>query len=153
MYKVQQKDWNYKRNFWVEQCNNSLWNVPKSPDLVESSSSEMFPKALIPTNELTSVDKHWLRVLVNSARVESIKCPEFNELIRDPRDVKTKDDEFEFRMKFQFGFDTKYIAWHVHCAIGNIGINHYVCGVVADYVGYSKFFCDIQIFYKKSGKP
>jgi len=107
----------------------------------------------MPINELTSVDKHWLRVLINSARVEGIKCPEFNELIRDPLHAKTKGEEFQFRIKFQFGFDTKNIAWYVYCAIGYIGINHYVCGVVADYVGYSKFFCDIQIYYKNSGTP
>jgi len=153
MYKLQEKDWNHKRKFWVEQCNNSLWKVLKCPDLLESTSSEMFPNALIPINKLTSVDKHWLRVLINSAHVECIKCPEFKELIRDPRDPKTKQDGFDFRMKFQFGFDTKNIAWYVHCAIGNIGINHYLCGVVADYVGYCKFFCDIQIYYKISGTP
>jgi len=153
MFQLQAKDWEYKRKHWVKQCHKTLWNVLKNPALLESTSSEMLPKTLIPINKLSSVDKHWLAVLVNSARVEYIKCPEFTELTRDPRDKKSKEEEFEFQIQFQFGFDAKDIEWYIHSEIGSKGINHYICGVIAEYIGHSKFLCDIQIYYKKSATP
>jgi len=58
MYLLQAKDWEYKRKFWVEQCHEALWNVLKDPNLLESISSEMFPRTLVPINKLTSTDKH-----------------------------------------------------------------------------------------------
>jgi len=58
MYQLQAKDWDYKRKHWVEQCHEALWNVLKDTDLLESASSEMFPRTLISINTLTSIDKH-----------------------------------------------------------------------------------------------
>jgi len=93
-------------------------------------------------------------VLVSSARVERIKCPEFAVLTQDPRDKrKSMQDEFEFQIQFQFGFDVSDISWYVHSAVGSAGINQFICGVVAEYVGHSKFLCDIQIYYKKLATP
>jgi len=84
MYHRQEEDWERKRRNWVEQCHSVLWKVVQNPSLLETPGSEMFPMTLIPINELTRVDKHWLSVLVNSAQVEGIQCPEFSELVHTP---------------------------------------------------------------------
>jgi len=125
-----------------------LWNVSKNPDLLESTSSGMLPKTLILINNLFSIDKHWIAVLINSARVEYIKCPEFTELTRDPRDKISKREEFAFQTQFQFGFDAKDIEWYIHSEIGIEGINYYICGVIADYIDHTKLLCDTYLVQK-----
>jgi len=111
----------------------------------------MFPNALHPITQLTKADKHWLNVLVNSARVERIKCPEFAELTLDPQNkTKPSDDEFEFQIQFQFGFDIMEIEWFIHSGAGSLGINRHICRIIAELVGQSKLFCDVQIYYKSS---
>jgi len=153
MYKLQSQDWEYKRKFWIDQCHNSLWSVLKNPTLLELPGSEMFPKILLPVTQLTEADKHWLNVLVTSARVDSIKSPEFSELTHDPQNKMTSEEEFEFQIKFQFGFDIRDLEWCIHCGVGRLGLNHFICGLIAEFVGHSKFLCDVQIYYKKSATP
>jgi len=154
MYQLQTKDWENKRKYWLKQCHETLWKVLKDPALMEIPQSEMFPKTLLPINKLTSSDKHWLKVLVNSAVVQSIKSPDFAELIHDPQNKsKPSEEEFEFQIKFQFGFDIKDIEWYIHSAVGSTGVNHFICGIIAEYVGHSKFICDVQIYYKKLATP
>jgi len=63
------------------------------------------------------------------------------------------EEEFEFKIQFQFGFDIKDIEWNIHSAIGSQDLNHFICRIIAEYVGRSKFICDIQIYYKKSVSP
>jgi len=145
------RDWNYKRKYWIDQCHNALWNVLINPSLVEKPGSEMFPNVLSPISQLTAADKHWINVLVNSARIERIKCPEFAELTHDPQN-KSKDveDEFEFQIQFHFGFDIRGLEWYIHCGAGSKGVTRSICRIIAEYIGRSKFFCDVQIYYKSS---
>jgi len=145
------RDWNYKRKYWVDQCHNALWNVLINPALLEKPGSEMFPNVLNPINQLTAADKHWINVLVNSARIERIKCPEFAELTHDPQN-KSKDveDEFEFQIQFHFGFDISDLEWYIHCGAGSKGVTRNICRIIAEYIGHSKLFCDVQIYYKSS---
>jgi len=111
----------------------------------------MFPNALLPITHLTKADKHWLNVLVSSARVERIKCPEFAELTLDPQNkTKPEDDEFEFQIQFQFGFDIMDLEWCIHCGAASRGLNRHICRIIAELVGKSKLFCDVQIYYKSS---
>jgi len=145
------RDWNYKRKYWIDQCHNALWNVLTNPALLEKPGSEMFPNVLSPISQLTAADKHWINVLVNSARIERIKCPEFAELTHDPQN-KSKDveDEFEFQIQFQFGFEIRDLEWYIHCGAGRKGVTRNICRIIAEYIGRSKFFCDVQIYYKSS---
>jgi len=151
MNQLLSKDWNYKRKYWITQCHNALWNVLTNPALLEKPGSEMFPNVLSPINLLTKADKHWLNVLVHSARIERIKCPEFAELTHDPQNKSTEvEDEFEFQIQFVFGFDTTDLEWSVHSGAGINGVPHSICRIIAEFVGRSKLFCDVQIYYKSS---
>jgi len=145
------KDWNYKRKYWIDQCHNALWNVLTNKALLEKPGSEMFPNVLSPISQLTEADKHWINVLINSARIEKIKCPEFAELTHDPQSKsKGEEDEFEFQIQFHFGFDIRDLEWYIHCGIGSRGVTRSICRIIAEYVGRSKLFCDVQIYYKGS---
>jgi len=154
MYKLQAQDWEYKRKYWIDQCHNALWSVLENPALLEIPGSEMFPKILLPITQLTEADKHWLNVLVTSARIESIKSPEFNELTHDPQNkIKISEEEFEFQIKFHFGFDIRDLEWSIRSGVGRYALDHFICGLIAEFVGHSKFVCDVQIYYKKSATP
>jgi len=147
------EDWDYKRKHWVEQCHNVLWNVKEDPTLIEQPSSEMFPKTLLPITFINKTDKHWLDVLISSARVEKIKAPDFEQLTYDPQGNHAMDEEFEFEIQFQFGFDIEELTWYIHFGVAKQGLNKDLCSVIAEFVGRSKFICDVQIYFKKSVRP
>jgi len=155
MVQLQTQDWEYKRKHWVDQCHVALWNVLENPEMLEKPGSEMFPKILLPIAKLTCDDIHWRNVLVHSARVQHIACPEFAELTNDPR-YETRaavEEEFEFQIQFEFGFDLADIEWSVHAGVGSLGIDLYICHIISEFIGRSKFICDVQIYYKKSASP
>jgi len=154
MFELQTKDWEYKRKYWVDQCHTALWCVLEKPEMLEKPGSEMFPEVLLPIADLTCIDIHWLRVLVHSARVKGIASPEFSELTHDPRyEANSTDEEFEFQIQFEFGFDLLEIEWCIHAGIGNLGMNRHICHIIGEFIGRSKFICDVQIYYKKSASP
>jgi len=147
------QDWEHKRRNWVEQCHDVLWNVIEDPTLIEKPTSEMFPKTLLPITMLSKVDKHWLDVLISSARVEKIKAPDFAELTYDPQGNYAMDKEFEFAIQFEFGFDINELTWHIHFGAAQKGLNDDLCRVIAEFVGRSKFICNIHIYFKKCVTP
>jgi len=153
MSQILSEDWEYKRKHWVQQCHNVLWNVKEDSTLIEEPSSEMFPKTLLPITMLNKKDKHWLDVLISSARVDKIKSPDFEELTHDPQGNHALDEEFEFEIQFQFGFDIEELAWYIHFGVAKQGLNEDLCSVIAEFVGRSKFICDVQIYFKKSVTP
>jgi len=119
MFELQTKDWEYKRKYWVDQCHTALWSVLEKPEMLEKPGSEMFPKVLLPIADLTCIDIHWMRVLVHSARVRGIESPEFSELTHDPRyKGNPANEEFEFQIQFEFGFDLVEIEWCIHAGVG-----------------------------------
>lgn len=154
MIQLQTRDWEYKRKYWIDQCHVALWSVLENPEMMEKPGSEMFPKILLPITKLTCDDIHWLNVLVHSARVQRIASPEFAELTHDPRyEPSAAEEEFEFQIQFEFGFDLEDIEWSIHAGVGNLGIDLYICHIIAEFIGRSKFICDVQIYYKKSASP
>jgi len=153
MSNILAEDWEYKRTNWIDQCHNVLWNVQEDSTLIEKPTSEMFPKTLLPITLLNKMDKHWLDVLISSARVDKIKSPDFEELTHDPQGDHAMDEEFEFEIQFQFGFDIEDLAWYIHFGVAKKGLNEDLCSVIAEFVGRSKFICDVQIYFKKSVTP
>jgi len=147
------QDWEHKRRNWVEQCHDVLWKVIEDPTLIEKPTSEMFPKTLLPITMLSKVDKHWLDVLISSARVEKIKAPDFAELTYDPQGNYAMDKEFEFAIQFEFGFDIDELTWHINLGAAQKGLNNDLCRVIAEFVGRSKFICNIHIYFKKCVTP
>jgi len=153
MTQILAEDWEYKRKNWIEQCHYVLWNVQEDSTLIEKPTSEMYPKTLLPITLLNEKDRHWLDVLISSTRVDKIKAPDFEELTRDPQGNRAMDEEFEFEIQFQFGFDIEELAWYIHCGAAKKGLNEDLCSVIAEFVGRSKFICDVQIYFKKSVTP
>lgn len=153
MNQILAEDWEYKRKHWVQQCHSVLWNVKEDSTLIEKPSSEMFPRTLLPITMLNKKDQHWLDVLISSARVDKIKSPDFEELTHDPQGNQAMDEEFEFEIQFQFGFDIEELKWYIHAGVAKQGINEDLCSVIAEFLGRSKFICDVQIYFKKSVTP
>jgi len=153
MNKILAGDWEYKRKNWIEQCHSVLWNVQEDSTLIEKPTSEMYPQTLLPITLLNEKDKHWLDVLISSTRVDKIKAPDFEELTHDPQGNHAMDEEFEFEIQFQFGFDIEELAWYIHFGVAKKGLNEDLCSVIAEFVGRSKFICDVQIYFKKSVTP
>jgi len=101
---------------------------------------------------LSQADKHWYHVLISSARICEIKSPNFSELTYDPKRNSGRDEEFEFQIQFQFGYDIEELVWYIHSANGCVLMNEF-CKIIAEFVGHSKFTCDVQIYFKKLVKP
>jgi len=154
MLELQTLDWEYKRKYWIDQCHTALWSVLEKPEMLEKPGSEMFPEILLPIAKLTCIDIHWLSVLVHSGLITRIASPEFAELTLDPRyEANPTEEEFEFQIQFEFGFDLMEIEWSIHAGVGSLGINRQICHIIAAFIGRSKFICDVQIYYKKSASP
>lgn len=95
---------------------------------------------------------HWYHVLINSARVDQIISPDFSELTYDPQGNKSMDEEFEFQIQFQFGYDVEELVWFIHRAIGRL-LKDDLCNIIAEFLGHSKFICSVQIYFKKLVTP
>jgi len=146
------ENWDYKRRYWILQCHNILWSVLRDPTVLEKPCSEIIPKTLHSITMLSEADKHWFHVLIRSARVCKIEAPNFSELTYDPQNNNGLDEEFEFHIKFQFGYDVEEIAWHIHNAVGGM-LTDCLSIVIAEFVGHSMFKCDVQIYFKKLVTP
>jgi len=152
MNRVLAENWEYKRKYWIPQCHGILWSVLQDLTLLEKPCSGIIPRILHSITMLSQADKHWYHVLISSARIYEIKSPDFSELTYDPQRNRGLDEEFEFQIKFQFGYDVEELAWYIHNAIGCLLMNEF-CNLVAEFVGHSKFTCDVQIYFKKLVTP
>jgi len=152
MNRILADNWNYKRDNWIQQCHGLLWNVLKDPTLLEKLNSEIIPKTLHCVNSFSEADLHWYHVLINSARVDQITSPDFSELTYDPQGNKSMDEEFEFQIQFQFGYDVEELGWFIHRAIGKL-LKDDLCNIIAMFLGHSKFICSVQIYFKKLVTP
>jgi len=119
---------------------------------MEKPCSAIIPNTLHSISMLSEADKHWLSVLISSARVLEIKSPDFSELTYDPQSNSGLDEEFEFLIKFKFGYDIEDLAWYIHNATRSM-LTDDLSQVVAEFVGDSKFICHIQIYFKKLVNP
>jgi len=148
---ILEENWDNKRRYWIKQCHSVLWNVLQEPSVIEKPCSEMLPKTLHSISMLSEADKHWPSVLISSARVYEIKS-NFSELTYEPQSNSGLDEEFEFQIKFKFGYDIEELTWYINNVMGLI-ITEDLCHIMAEFVGTSKFFCDVQIFFKKLVSP
>jgi len=152
MNRILGENWDYKRKYWISHCHQVLWSVLLDSTQLVNPCSGIIPKTLHSITMLSEADKHWYHVLISSARVCEIKSPDFSELTYDPQSNRGLDEEFEFQIKFQIGYDVEELAWYIHNAIGWLLMDE-VCNLTAEYMGHSKFTCDVQIYFKKLVKP
>jgi len=120
--------------------------------LIENHCSDIIPKTLHSISSISDADKNWFNVLVSSARVWNIKAPEFSELTYNPESNNGIDEEFEFQIQFTFGYDVEEVTWFIHHGVGEL-LNNDICRIIAEFLGNSKFICDVQIYFKKIMNP
>jgi len=153
MNRILAENWKLKRLDWISQCHNVLWNILENLDFLEDPSSDMFPSTLLPVELLSDADWHWRNVLISSAQILFIEAPDFSDLTHDPQGKKADDEEFQFKMHFQFGYDIDDIARCIHLQLAKLSMKWSLCQLMAEFIGHSKFICYIEIYFKKTVSP
>jgi len=123
----------------------------------EPMTSSLYPKQCLEVVEnFGPVDKSYMKTLINSARVQECKLPDFETMTRAPNasggpDIRNSE-EFQFEVSFTFGFSLSVIKKAVYRGCKPWQVPLPVNDIIADYVGDSYFRVKLTVYFDKA-KP
>jgi len=124
----------------------------------EQADSQLYPKKCLSSIEsFSEVDKNYMKVLLNSARIQECKLPEYDSFARAPKRTgdglfdATTTSEFQFEIGFTFGFPVQQIREIVNKSTRKFFPDS-ISDIVTDFVGDSFFKVKLTVYFDKFKK-
>lgn len=148
------REYTEMRENLIENTNRRLANAELSD--AEQADSQLYPKKCLSSIEsFSEVDKKYMKVLLNSARIQECKLPEYDGFARPP--TRTGDgvfdstSEFQFEIGFTFGFPVQQIREIVNKSTRKFFPDS-ISDIVTDFVGDSFFKVKLTVYFDKFKK-
>lgn len=117
----------------------------------EPPTAPLYPRECLKDVEnLSALDRRYMEVLLNSAKVEECKWPSFADFTNMPDQWESSGaSEYQFMIVFSFGFTHEDVKKTVKMGCKNINIPDGVCGIIADCIGDSYFQIKLTVYFDK----